>query len=79
MWIISIDSLIALIFSVSVIAAVGCAWVYDFLDERSFAQHSSINLFYCLKCNNIYSLKDDLKYAVCPNCKTKNLNQSEYR
>lgn len=68
---VSLDFLITYILTIVIFALMGASFFYDYRDGNS--SHYIQFLFYCIKCNHIYALKEEGKeYCECPKCNTRN-------
>lgn len=67
-----IDDLAACFIVLAIGIIIGLSFFYDYCEGRYYARRCTQSLFYCKKCNCIFSVNEEVELYECPKCGARN-------
>lgn len=72
MGVVSLDILFIIFLSGGLLPVLGLWFYYDWRDGVIYEGERLSVIFHCIKCDQIYSAKDQIEVLECPRCQFRN-------
>lgn len=66
-----IDYLMLFLILMAIAIVILLSVFYDYYEGKSYTERCIQSLFYCKKCNSVFSINGEMEFHACPGCGTQ--------